>query len=71
MALQLKDIQAPVAIEMQTFERKFRAFMKSNVFLLDQIMSFIVKRKGKQMRPLFVFLTAGVSGEISDILSPK
>lgn len=66
MALQLKDIQAPVAIEMQTFERKFRAFMKSNVFLLDQIMSFIVKRKGKQMRPLFVFLTAGVSGEISD-----
>lgn len=66
MALQLKDIQAPVAIEMQTFERKFRAFMKSNVFLVDQIMSFIVKRKGKQMRPLFVFLTAGVSGDISD-----
>ena len=66
MTLLLKDIQAPVAIEMQTFERKFRSFMKSNVFLVDQIMSFIVKRKGKQMRPLFVFLTAGVSGDISD-----
>ena len=66
MALQLKDIQAPVATEMQAFERKFRDFMKSKVFLVDQIMSFIVKRKGKQMRPLFVFLTAGVSGEISE-----
>lgn len=66
MATQLKDIQAPVATEMQAFERKFRDFMKSKVFLVDQIMSFIVKRKGKQMRPLFVFLTAGVSGEISE-----
>lgn len=66
MALQLKEIQAPVAAEMQAFEKKFRDFMKSNVFLVDQIMSFIVKRKGKQMRPLFVFLTAGVSGQIDE-----
>jgi len=66
MALQLKDIQAPVATEMVEFEKKFRAFMKSKVFLLDQIMSYIVKRKGKQMRPMFVFLSAGLSGEISD-----
>jgi octaprenyl-diphosphate synthase len=66
MTLRLKDIQAPVATEMQAFERKFRDFMKSNVFLVDQIMSFIVKRKGKQMRPLFVFLTAGVSGGIAE-----
>tara|TARA_R110001599_G_C12093245_1_gene646282 strand:+ start:19 stop:915 length:897 start_codon:yes stop_codon:yes gene_type:complete len=40
--------------------------MKSKVFLLDQIMSYIVKRKGKQMRPMFVFLAAGVTGKISD-----
>ena len=66
MALQLKEIQAPVASEMADFEKKFRSFMKSKVYLVDQIMSCIVKRKGKQMRPLFVFLTAGTTGEITE-----
>lgn len=40
--------------------------MKTRVLLLDKIMSYIVKRKGKQMRPMFVFLSAGLCGEISD-----
>jgi len=40
--------------------------MKSNVLLLDKIMSYIVKRKGKQMRPMFVFLAAGTVGEIQE-----
>lgn len=40
--------------------------MKSKVFLLDKIMDYIVKRKGKQMRPMFVFLTSGVIGTISE-----
>ena len=40
--------------------------MKSNVLLLDKIMSYIVKRKGKQMRPMFVFLSAGTCGNISE-----
>ncbi|MDN5201441.1 polyprenyl synthetase family protein [Fulvivirgaceae bacterium BMA10] len=66
MSLKLKDIQAPIASEMQEFEKKFRASMKSKVLLLDKIMSYIVKRKGKQMRPMFVFLSAGVSGGISE-----
>lgn len=66
MTLQLKEIQAPIASEMVDFEEKFRSFMKSKVFLLDKIMSYIVKRKGKQMRPMFVFLSAGTSGEIAD-----
>lgn len=66
MAHKLKDIQAPVAPEMLAFEKKFRESMKTNVVLLDKIMSYIVKRKGKQMRPLFVFLSAGVSGQITD-----
>ncbi len=66
MPLQLKDIQAPIATEMVEFEKKFRSFMKSKVFLLDKIMDYIVKRKGKQMRPMFVFLTSGVIGEISE-----
>ncbi len=66
MALSLKDIQAPIAKEMTEFEKKFRSSMKSNILLLDKIMSYIVKRKGKQMRPMFVFLSAGVTGGITE-----
>ncbi|MDN5211574.1 polyprenyl synthetase family protein [Fulvivirgaceae bacterium BMA12] len=66
MAFKLKDIQDPIASEMLEFEKKFRASMKSNVLLLDKIMSYIVKRKGKQMRPMFVFLSAGVTGKIDE-----
>ncbi len=66
MPLRLKDIQAPINTEMGEFEIKFRSFMKSKVFLLDKIMDYIVKRKGKQMRPMFVFLSAGVVGTISE-----
>jgi octaprenyl-diphosphate synthase len=51
---------------MVQFELKFRDFMKSKVKLLDHITHYIVKRKGKQMRPMFVFLTAGVCGGIND-----
>lgn len=66
MTLKLKDIQAPVAAEMEVFEKKFRESMKSKVMLLDKITGYIVRRKGKQMRPLFVFLTAGATGTIND-----
>jgi len=66
MTLKIKDIQAPIAVEMQDFEKKFRSSMKSNVLLLDKIMSYIVKRKGKQMRPMFVFLSAGTVGSINE-----
>jgi octaprenyl-diphosphate synthase len=66
MNLSTKEIQAPIAKEMAAFEGKFRAFMKSDVMLLDKIMSYIVQRKGKQIRPMFVFLIAGTFGEISE-----
>lgn len=62
----LKDIQAPVKQEMNEFELKFRQSMKSKVMLLDKIMDYIIKRKGKQIRPLFVFLTAGIIGNINE-----
>ena len=62
----LKDIQAPVKQEMNEFELKFRQSMKSKVMLLDKIMDYIIKRKGKQMRPLFVFLTAAITGSINE-----
>jgi octaprenyl-diphosphate synthase len=66
MPLRLDDIKAPITREMEEFEPKFRASMKSNVLLLDKIMTYIVKRKGKQMRPMFVFLSAGTCGKISE-----
>ncbi|MFA0962807.1 polyprenyl synthetase family protein [Roseivirga sp. BDSF3-8] len=66
MTLKLKDIQAPISSEMTDFEKKFREFMKSKVLLLDKITSYIVKRKGKQMRPMFVFLCSGVVGDITE-----
>ena len=66
MKQKLAEIKAPIAKEIDEFEKKFRASMKSNVLLLDKIMSYIVKRKGKQMRPMFVFLAAGTVGEIRE-----
>jgi octaprenyl-diphosphate synthase len=66
MSQTIKAIQAPVQKEMAEFENKFREMMKSDVHLLDKIISYIVQRKGKQMRPLFVFLTAGTCGHITE-----
>lgn len=66
MALRLDDIKAPIAREMDEFEFKFRDSMKTRILLLDRIMNYIVKRKGKQMRPMFVFLSAGSCGNINE-----
>lgn len=51
---------------MKIFEDKFREAMKSNVALLDKITYYIVKRKGKQVRPMFVFLSARMLAEPSE-----
>lgn len=64
--LSIKDIKAPIQREMEEFEVKFKSSMKSSVPLLDKITNYIVKRKGKQMRPMFVFLTANVCGGINE-----
>jgi octaprenyl-diphosphate synthase len=60
------QIKAPVAREMEEFEIKFKSSMKSSVPLLDKITRYIVKRKGKQLRPMFVFLSAKVCGEMNE-----
>jgi octaprenyl-diphosphate synthase len=52
--------------ELANFENHFKDAVKSRVALLDRIMQYIVKRKGKQMRPMFVLLSAKLHGEISD-----
>jgi len=52
--------------ELIVFEKKFREAVKSQIPLLDRIMRFIVNRKGKQMRPMFVFLSARLSGTVNE-----
>lgn len=55
-----------ISEELKEFEVHFRSAVKSNVSLLDKIMQYIVKRKGKQLRPMFVLLSAKLGGEIND-----
>ncbi len=59
-------IKAPIASEMKTFEKEFRSTMKTKVPLLNIITNYILRRNGKQMRPMFVFLSAKLNGEINE-----
>lgn len=52
--------------ELKTFESKFSDAVRSNTALLDRIMKYIIKRKGKQLRPMFVLLSARLHGEINE-----
>ncbi len=67
MSKVVKQIKAPIAEELDLFEKKFKQSMKSDVALLDKITHYIIKRKGKQMRPMFVLLTAKMCGKITDV----
>ncbi len=67
MSMKLVDIQAPITYDMADFESTFRTSMRTNVMLLDKIMHYIVKRKGKQMRPMFVFLSANLTGKTNEV----
>ncbi len=62
----LTEIRKPVEKEMSQFESYFNRTMKSEIPLLKIILNYILRRKGKQMRPLLVFLTAGLNGKISE-----
>ncbi|WP_339653481.1 polyprenyl synthetase family protein [uncultured Maribacter sp.] len=64
----VSQIKEPVYQEMELFESKFRDSMSSKVALLNRITHYIVNRKGKQMRPMFVFLTAKLlnNGEVNE-----
>lgn len=64
--LSIDEIKKPVAAEIDVFESKFKASMYSSVPLLDRITHYIVKRKGKQIRPMFVFFAAGLCGGINE-----
>ena len=62
----LDEIKKPIEKELDEFEVRFRESMRSKAPLLDRITHYIVTRKGKQMRPMFVFLSAKLCGEINE-----
>ena len=55
-----------ISEELHVFEEKFAESVKSHTPLLDRIMKYIIKRKGKQLRPMFVFLSAKLHGEVNE-----
>jgi len=62
----MKFVTNIIGPELKTFESKFSEAAKSNTSLLDSIMKYIIKRKGKQLRPMFVFLSAKMHGEVNE-----
>ncbi|MBE9511031.1 MAG: polyprenyl synthetase family protein [Bacteroidetes bacterium] len=62
----VKEIRAPIETEMKRFSGYFNTIMKSKVPLLSIITNYILRRKGKQLRPMFVFLAAKLSGKINE-----
>jgi octaprenyl-diphosphate synthase len=62
----MEFIKNIIGEELNTFERKFAESVKSQTPLLDRIMKYIIKRKGKQLRPMFVFLSAKLHGPINE-----
>lgn len=65
MAKMLDEIKLPIKEELIVFDKHFRESMQSKVPLLDKITFYIIQKKGKQLRPILVFLAAKICGEIS------
>jgi len=62
---QLKEIiKRPILDELKIFDRQFKQTLKSDVFLLNIITRYVLKTKGKQIRPILVLLSARLFGEI-------
>ena len=66
MNLRLNDIRKPIEKELKIFENHFRKSMESKVPLLMKITNYLVKSKGKQVRPMFIFLTSKMLSEVND-----
>ena len=65
MSKDLQQIRSPIADELAYFEKYFHSAMKSDAALLDRITRYLLKRKGKQMRPMLVLFSAAICGGIS------
>lgn len=66
MSSSLEQLKAPIRVELSEFEQRFAQSMKTRVPLLNTIMNYIVRRKGKQIRPIFVLYSAGLCGDIGE-----
>ena len=62
----MRNVSEIIGEELKVFESKFSDAVKSNTPLLDTIMKYIIKRKGKQLRPMFVFLSAKLHGPVNE-----
>ena len=62
----ISQLQKPIEEDLAAFERNFKDQIKSKIFLLNTITNYIVMKKGKQIRPMFVFLSAMACGNITD-----
>ncbi len=62
----MKIAQSILREELASFEKRFKEAVKSQTPLLDRIMQFIVNRKGKQLRPMFVLLSAKLCGPVNE-----
>jgi octaprenyl-diphosphate synthase len=62
---QLSEITQPIKSELQQFEEQFKQSIKSKVGLVDLIAKYIIRQKGKKIRPLLVLLSAKVCGGIT------
>lgn len=66
MIKSLSSIQSPIEFEIKEFHRRFKQAMQSEVPLLSTVTNFVFRQKGKQMRPMFIFLSAKVCGTVND-----
>ena len=64
--MNLKDIKKPIADHLKEFDKVFKTSVKSKVPLLNIIMQYIIKGKGKQMRPVIVIYSAGLFNQINE-----
>ena len=64
--ISINDIKSPIKDEMKEFEKRFQTSLNTKVALLNIITKYILKRKGKQMRPMFVLLSSKMLGSISN-----
>ena len=62
----VEEILDPIRVEIAEFEQRFKQSMQSTAPLLDKVTHYIIKKKGKQIRPMFIFLTAKMLGEVND-----
>ena len=66
MKISLNDLLRPIQAELNLFQRHFEKSLQSHVFLINQVMKYVIAQKGKKMRPMLLLLSAKLSGECNE-----